>query len=162
MTLTRISTLATVAAVSTVASAAVVDLAGGVLFERADVPWAVAALLIALAAGILLAAWPVRQYAKGNRRRIDPLRAATILALAKSCSLAGAALLGLYLGMALVEALSLHSALAWTRLWQEAAAALAALALSAAGRIAEWFCRLPPEAGEAAPAGPEPTGSSPA
>jgi hypothetical protein len=157
MNLTRIATLAAVAGASTVASVVVVDRATGVLFDSVAVPWTVPALLALLAAGILLAAWPIRQYIKGKRRRIDSLRAATILALAKSCSLAGAALTGLYLGIALVGATALHSAPAWTRLWQGLAAAGAAVVLAVAGRLAEWFCRLPPEADDPTAAHPDPS-----
>jgi hypothetical protein len=161
MNLTRIRTMLAVAGAATVASAVTVDLGTGVLFDRVEVPWAVTVLLVVLSGAILLVAWPVRQYVKGERRRVDPLRAATVLALAKSCTLAGAALAGLYLGAALIALTVLHSPLAWTRLWQELAAAGAAAALSVAGRTAEWFCRLPPEDSEtnwskAGPAKPSP------
>ncbi|MDR1117889.1 MAG: DUF3180 domain-containing protein [Bifidobacteriaceae bacterium] len=145
MNLTRIRTILAVAAGGVAAGAVGVKLAQGALFQQVAVPWAVPVLLVLIAGGILAAAWPVRQYVKGKRRRVDPLRAASILALAKSCTLAGAALAGLYLGMVLIAAGELHSPAAWERLWQELAAAGAAALLSAAGRTAEWFCRLPPE-----------------
>jgi hypothetical protein len=148
MNLTRIRTILATALVGALAGAAVVDLATGVLFDSVEVPWAVSVLLVSLAAGILVAAWPVRQYVVGKRRRIDPLRAATVLALAKSCTLAGAALGGAYLGVALIVAGELHSPLAWGRLWQDVAAAAAAVLLSVAGRVAEWLCRLPPTESE--------------
>jgi hypothetical protein len=154
MSLTRIRTVCAVAGVSCLVSAAVVDLSTGRLFERVTVPWSVAALMAVLSVGILGLAWPVRQYVKGKRAHVDPLRAATILALAKSCTLAGAAMFGLYLGMALVALGALHSPLAWSRLWHEWAAAAAAAALCAAGRLAEWCCRLPPTDGHNPPTPP--------
>jgi hypothetical protein len=154
MTLTRIRTVLTVAGVSFLVSAAAVDLATGRLFDRLTVPWSVSALMAALAVGIVGLAWPVRQYVKGKRRHVDSLRAATILALAKSCTLTGAAMFGLYLGMSLVALDALYSPLAWSRLWQGLAAAAAAAALSAAGRLAEWCCRLPPTDGQDPPAPP--------
>jgi hypothetical protein len=145
MSLTRIKTMLAVGLVAAVASAIVVDLATGRLWQRVNVPWTVPAMLVLAAVAILAAAWPVRQYVRGKRRAIDPLRAANILTLAKACALGGAALAGVYLGIALVAAAALHSPLAWLRLWQDLAAFAAAAALAAAGRVAEWFCRLPPE-----------------
>ncbi|MDR1188887.1 MAG: DUF3180 domain-containing protein, partial [Bifidobacteriaceae bacterium] len=145
MSLTRIRTLVLIGVAATVASAVVIDLATGVLWQRVTVPWTVAGLLLVAAAAILAVAWPVRQYVKGKRRSVDPLRAAAIWALAKACALAGAALAGVYLGAALAGAGELHSALAWLRFWQELAASGAAVVLAVAGRLAEGFCRLPPE-----------------
>jgi hypothetical protein len=145
MSLTRIATLVAIAAGATVVSAVVVDLATGILWKRVVVPWTVAGLLLIAAAAIVIVAWPVRQYVKGKRRSIDPIRAASIWALAKACALAGAALAGVYLGFALVATGALHSPLAWLRFWQELAAAGAAVVLAVAGRLAEGFCRLPPE-----------------
>jgi hypothetical protein len=137
--------MAVTAICAAVASAIVVDLATGVVWRSLTVPWTVAAMLASLAAAITLVAWPVRQYVKGKRRAVDPLRAAMIAALAKACALGGATLAGVYLGIALVAAWSAHSPLAWLRLWQALAASAAAAGLAAAGRLAEWFCQLPPE-----------------
>ncbi|MDR2381518.1 MAG: DUF3180 domain-containing protein [Bifidobacteriaceae bacterium] len=159
MNLTRFRTIGGIAGVSVLASAVLVDLATGVLFDSVTVPWAVAGLLAVLAVGICALAWPVYQYVKGKRRRVDPLRAASILALAKSCTLAGAGLFGLYLGISVVALGALQSPAAWTRLWQDLAAVLAAVLLTAAGRLAEWFCRLPPE--DPKPKGRAPAGADP-
>ncbi|MDR1440856.1 MAG: DUF3180 domain-containing protein [Bifidobacteriaceae bacterium] len=145
MNLTRIWTQLVVAVSAAAVTVIVVDLGTDVLWQRVAVPWTVAGLLAVAAAGILAAAWPVRQYVKGKRRRVDPLRAASVWALAKSCALAGATLAGVYLGFALVAVGELHSPLAWSRLWQDLGAFAAAAALAAAGRVAEGFCRLPPE-----------------
>jgi hypothetical protein len=144
--------LAVSAAAATVASAIIVNLAAGVLWPRIGIPWTVTGVLATAAMAILAAAWPIRQYVKGKRRTVDPLRAATILALAKACALGGAALAGVYLAIALVTAGELHSPLAWSRLWQALAAGLAGAGLAAAGRLAEWFCQLPPE--DSAPKNP--------
>jgi hypothetical protein len=126
-------------------AAGLADLATEFLVNYIHVPWTVAALLFALAVAILAAAWPVRQYVKGKRRQVDQLRAATVLALAKACTLAGASLAGVYLGLVLVAVLGAHSPAAWTRVALTVAAAAGATALAVSGRVAEWFCRLPPE-----------------
>jgi hypothetical protein len=141
-------------------SAIVVDLASDWIWRRLSVPWTVAAVLALAAVVVVAGAWPVRQYVKGKRRRVDPLRAAAILTLGKACALGGAVLAGFYCGIALVAASVLHSPLAWLRLWQAAAACLAAVALAVAGRLAEWFCQLPPEdsgAADTTPAQPDTT-----
>ncbi|MDR2567295.1 MAG: DUF3180 family protein [Bifidobacteriaceae bacterium] len=162
MSLTRIRTMLAVGLVAAVVSAIVVELATGRLWQHVNVPWTVPLMLAAAAVAIVLAAWPVRQYVKGKRRVIDPLRAANILTLAKACALGGAALAGAYLGVALVATGALHSPLAWQRLWQDLAACVAAVVLAAAGRVAEWFCRLPPEDPAADQAGAPQPDSSPA
>jgi hypothetical protein len=144
MNLTRIRTMVALAGASLAVTLLVLRLSRGGSLEFLNVPWSVAGLIAALACGILAAAWPVRQYVKGKRPSFDPLRAASILALAKSCTLAGAALSGPYIGMGLFAIGGLHSAAAWVQFSQEVAAALAAVFLAVAGRIAESFCRLPP------------------
>ncbi|MDR1798744.1 MAG: DUF3180 domain-containing protein [Bifidobacteriaceae bacterium] len=145
MGLTGWRTLGSTALVAAAASWVVVDLGTGHWFDHVQVPWTVPLALAAIAALILVAAWPVRQYVKGKRERIDRLRAATVLALAKACSLTGAALTGVYLGIGLVALRTTGSALLRERVWQAGVATLAALALALAGRLAESFCRLPPE-----------------
>jgi hypothetical protein len=140
-----------IAVVAAAVGAVAVDLATDRLWRHVDVPWTVPAVLAAAAGAILAAAWPVRQYVRGKRRVIDPLRAANILTLAKACALGGAALAGLYLGIALIAAAQLHSPASWLRLWQDLAAFGAAAGLAAAGRVAEWFCQLPPTDAAAEP-----------
>jgi hypothetical protein len=148
MTPTRIRTILAVAIGAAAVSLVGLDLASGLLSSYLVVPWSVTALMLAMAAAILAAAWPVRQYVKGRRRRIDPLRAASVVALAKACALAGAALTGLYLAMAVLSLAERHSLTALAQPWQEIAAVGAAIVLTIAGRVGEWFCRLPPEPGE--------------
>ncbi|MDR1293935.1 MAG: DUF3180 family protein, partial [Bifidobacteriaceae bacterium] len=62
-------------------------------------PWPVSALLILLGAGILAQAWPIRQFVRGKRPDVDRRTSAGILALAKACSLVGAGVGGVYLGV---------------------------------------------------------------
>jgi cytochrome bd-type quinol oxidase subunit 2 len=158
MNLTRIRTIGAVTLVSVMVSWILVDLGKRSLLKYLAVPWSVSGVILIVAGAILVAAWPVRQYTRGKRQQVDPLRAASVLALAKACTLAGAALAGLYLAMVLHAAGVLHSPLAWARLWQAAGAAGASVILTVSGRVAEWFCRLPPEepkpdsAAESAPA----------
>ncbi|MDR0366731.1 MAG: DUF3180 domain-containing protein [Bifidobacteriaceae bacterium] len=163
MNLTRLRTIAAVAAASVVVSWVLVDLGKQFVFKYLAVPWSVTGVIVIVSGVILVVAWPIRQYTRGKRRQVDPLRAASILALAKACTLAGAALTGLYLAIALEATGALHSPLAWSRLWQAVAATVAAVILTVAGRVAEWFCRLPPEEPKAdQPKPDEATGSAPA
>jgi hypothetical protein len=109
-----------------------------------SVPWLVPVLLVVVALGLLVAAWPVRQYARGQRRWTDPLRAAGIFAFAKACSLVASGLTGVYLGIGLFgltrwEVAAYHGRVLWDGL-----AAVGALVLAVAGLVAERWCRLPP------------------
>jgi hypothetical protein len=153
------TTMVAAAAVTGVAFWVVTDLAASQLSGLLTVPWTVPAALGAMAVVILVAGFPVRQYVKGKRRRVDPLRAATILALGKACTLAGSGLTGAYMAV-LIQVLL--PAAGRGRAWAAGAAVLAAVAVAAAGRIVEWMCRLPPEddAAQAAQPGkadPQPT-----
>ncbi|MDR1825032.1 MAG: DUF3180 domain-containing protein [Bifidobacteriaceae bacterium] len=158
MGLTRWRTLGSLALAAAVCSWVVVDLGTGRWFDHVDVPWTVAAAMLVIALLILALAWPVHQYVKGKRKEIDHLRAATIYALAKACTLAGAGVAGACLGVVIEDLRVTSSPLARERLWLALAATVAAVALSLAGRLAEWFCRLPPEDKAAGPrdGAPEP------
>jgi hypothetical protein len=112
--------------------------------ESLRVPIALAVLFGAVAAAILIVAWPVRQYIRGKRRWIEPLRAARTVALAKACALAGAAFAGVY-GAVVARALTaVSSPVAHDRAICGAAAAGAAAVLAICAWVAERWCRLPP------------------
>jgi hypothetical protein len=111
-------------------------------------PWSVALALVGLAGAIIALGWPVRAYTHGKRRDVDRLRAARVFALAKACALVGSGLAGLY-GAACAEALRVTATpYLRERALAAGAAAVAAVALAAAGCLVERFCALPPADGE--------------
>jgi hypothetical protein len=153
---TPVVTMVLTALVAGVACWVLFDLGGDRLRVFTQVPWTVPAALLTIAVGIVAAAWPVHQYVRGKRRRVDPLRSATVLALGKACALAGSGLVGAYAAVVLHV---LFPVVLRGRIWPAAVAVAASLALAVAGRVVEWMCRLPPEdtADQAkAPGRPEP------
>ena len=147
MTFTRFRVLLVVALVGGVLAWA----GGRVYVSRASalprMPWATAALLGLLALSVLVAALTLRgrlQHRPG-RRPVPPLGAARFAVLAKASSHAGALLCGAYLGLAVVLAPDLETALARAQLLPVGLSALAAGALVGAGLLLEHVCRLPPQ-----------------
>jgi hypothetical protein len=106
--------------------------------------WAAVAGTIALVAVLLGAGLQVRQWigGKGNGR-VDPLIAARIAVLAKAGAYGGALLAGWYLGQALDVYPDLVG-IRRTRLIIGLIAAASAVALSAAGFVVQYWCRVPP------------------
>lgn len=129
--------------------------------SRVRLTWTVPAGLGALALVMLAAGWPVRQWNRqlGRRRaartggreaaaalrRIDPLRATRVLALARASAFAGAALAGAYAGIAVLTAPTAEFAPRRARLVLALLAAVGAAALSVVGVLVERWCRVPPE-----------------
>lgn len=153
--------------------------------------WTVPAGLLALAAAMLAAGWPVRRWTRGVRhrgpgaggaagpgtgarrpvpgqgsgpevagagaaavrpgdlRRIDPLRATRVLALARASAVAGAAMAGAYAAIALLTAPTAYAEPRAERLLLALLAVLAAAALSVTGVVVERWCRVPPDDDEA-------------
>ena len=142
---TKPVTMALTALTSGCVSWVILDLVSSRLGRWTMVPWTIPVLLVTVAIVILALAWPVRLYVTGKRRQVDRFRAATVLALGKACSLAGAALAGLYSGLTLVVLGQVNEGSPSSRVWACAAAALAAAVLAVAGRLVEWFCQLPPD-----------------
>lgn len=114
--------------------------------------------LLALALGIGVSALALRRRLRGDpgTRRVDPLAAARMLALAKAAAHAGALLLGCYAGLALFLLPDAGLTLRRGRLVLALLSVLAALALTGSGLLLERVCRVdPPEdppPGAAAPA----------
>jgi len=142
--LTRWRDLGLVALLSAVASWAACPLVAERWPTVLTFPWTASALLFLVGAGVLWAAWPVRQYARQTRPWTDPLRAARVCALARACSRVAALLGGCALGVVI------HAAATWAtpagrdRVLLDSLAIVAALALAIAGVLAETWCRLPP------------------
>lgn len=80
----------------------------------------------------------------GDMRRLDPLRATRVLALARASAFAGAAMAGAYAALALLTAPSAAAEPRAERLLIALVAVVAASALSVAGVVVERWCRVPP------------------
>jgi Protein of unknown function (DUF3180) len=118
------------------------------------VSWTAPLALVVLAALVLGAGWPVRQWNRGRRDRpLDPLRAARALGLARAAGVTGAVLAGAYAGMAAVLAPTLDIEPRRERLLLALGAAVAGALLAGCGVLVERWCRLPPSDDDA-PGGP--------
>lgn len=113
------------------------------------VPWTVAAVLVLLAAIVLWLGLAVRQYQRGKRPDLDPIRAARTAVLAKASSYAGGLLAGWYGAQTLVLLLDLANEPIRTGALSAGLATLAAVGLAVVGLVVERFCRLPPPSDEA-------------
>jgi hypothetical protein len=110
---------------------------------RVEYTFAVTIGLIALV--IVIVAVPVYRATHGPMRQlIDSFYATRVLALAKASSLAGALLVGLGLGLAL-DLLIRSSTTTGDLVARDLAALGAAILLLAAGLVAEFLCRVPPQ-----------------
>ncbi|MDT0156165.1 DUF3180 domain-containing protein [Microbacterium sp. ARD32] len=106
-------------------------------------------LLVLLAAGCLLLAWPVRRSVRGGTR-IDPFRAARASTLAQASSLLGAILTGIGAGLLLFISsrpvpAPVGSTLAMIAL------IVGSLVLIGAALLAEQFCTLPKDSDDRDP-----------
>ncbi|AKV55556.1 hypothetical protein BACT_1139 [Bifidobacterium actinocoloniiforme DSM 22766] len=116
-------------------------------------PWVVPALLLIAGVIILLMAYQVHKYAKGERKQMDPQFAVNALLLSKALGVACAALLGWYGGQGL-SCLPHREAPYYERVIVECAiAALVCLIDIIIGIVGEWLCQLPPNDGPESPEG---------
>ncbi len=115
-------------------------------------PWVALLVLVALAAGVLVVARPVRAYLKGTSRKpFDRLRAARVLVLAQAGALTGGAVGGWYLGQLAVllrdaDLLANRGPAVRTGL-----GVLCAVLLVGAGMLAQAWCRLPDQSDDGDP-----------
>ena len=119
------------------------------LLERGSVytppvPWLVSAVMLVIAAVVLVMGWQVRQFLRGKRPRLNPLRAARTAVLAKASCYAGALLAGWYLAQVLVVLADLEILARRAQASSAAIATGAAVLLAVVGLVVEWFCRVPP------------------
>lgn len=105
-------------------------------------------MLVLLAAGVLIVAWPVRRSVRTGRR-IDPFRAVRIATLARAASLLGALMAGLGAGL-ILYLLSRPVAPQVGSITVMIALIGSAVLLVVAALIAEWFCTLPKDPDERA------------
>lgn len=121
-----------------------------------DVPWLVVAVELLIGAVVLSMGWAVRQYQRGKRPTLDPVRAARTAVLAKASCYTGALLTGWYGG----QGLSLLTDADVPGNVERAAAAglatLGAVALAVVGVVVEHWCRIPPPEAEEPPLGRAP------
>ena len=68
-----------------------------------QVPWLVAAVEVMIAAIVFVMGWAVRQFLRGKRPDLDPIRAARTAVLAKASCYTGALLAGWYGGQTIVH-----------------------------------------------------------
>ena len=137
---------ALVAAVLGFAAAQAFEARGG---QPLPVPWTALVLLLAMAVSVLVVAWPVRRWNRGDRaRRLDPLRAARAAVLAKAASHAGAALIGWFGGQGLAVVGDLTIEPRRDRFTVALVAVLLAAAVAVAGLVAERWCRRRPDPDE--------------
>lgn len=108
--------------------------------------------LVAVAAGVLALAWPIRKATNGPSRPVNPFVAMRVAVLAKSASLSGSLLFGAGTGI-LLYLLTRAVMPATQSLWLTVVAALGGAVLLIAGLIAEFFCTLPPDDHEHEPGG---------
>lgn len=146
----RMQTLALVAAVTGIIGFGVFSMLtrNGSLVPRPSLLAGV--LLVAMGGLVLWMARPVRRYLTGQAKgSLDPLRAARVVVLAQAAALTGAAAAGWYLSQIAVVATDLSLVANQGRLLPLGALVVAALALAAAGVVAQRWCRIdPPDAGD--------------
>ncbi len=145
---TRWQTLLLIALVTTSAGWLLLVLLESRRVSPPQVPWLVMVVEVVIAAVVFAMGWSVRQFLRGKRPTLDPIRAARTAVLAKASCYTGALLTGWYLAQVLIVAGDLDIASQRGRAGAAALAALGALVLAAVGLIVEWFCQVPPEDGE--------------
>ncbi len=146
MTQTRIGSLiwaAVVAAPIGWSISVLVDAATGVL---PVVPWVLPLLVLFLAIILAAAARAVRGWVSERRHdtRLDALRVARLLALAKAAEYFGAVLVGGYLGLGVRALADLAVPMGQNRALLSALVVVAAVILTVAAVRLERACRVPP------------------
>ncbi|MBT0993206.1 DUF3180 family protein [Cellulomonas sp. DKR-3] len=122
-----------------------------------EVPWLVAAVEVVIAAVVLSLGWAVRQFLRGKRPNLDPIRAARTAVLAKASCYTGALLTGWYAGQTIVLVTDLQTVGNGGRALSAGAAAVGAVVLAVVGLVVEGFCRIPPPEDEEREAAPHPS-----
>lgn len=104
-------------------------------------------LLVVMGGLVLWLARPVHRYLQGRATTtLDPLRAARTVVLAQAAALTGSAAAGWYLGQLAVVLTDLSLDANQGRLLPLGALVVSAVALAAAGLVAQRWCRVePPE-----------------
>lgn len=154
MTPTRWTTPVGVALVTAVVGFALVGPLEMLGLTLTRLPWTAVAAVLLLAVVVLVLGWPVRRWNRGHRDRpLDPLRAARTAVLGQASALAGAALLGWYVGQVVHLLPDVAYPLPRQSVLALLVAAGAAALLLVAGLVVERWCRLPDDEDDDAPPG---------
>lgn len=151
----RVSVVALVATVSTIACALLLRGWRALGNSLPEVPWIAVVPLALITLLVLVAGWQVRRYARYRRMTTDkaavrapqpitPQRARGTLVAAQAAALGGGALVGWYLANALVQLPNADVVSVRAMVIRAAVSAGVALLLAAAGLLAQHWCRLPP------------------
>lgn len=116
--------------------------------EPPEVPWLVVAVELLIAAVVGSMGWAVRQYQRGRRPTLDPVRAARTAVLAKAACYTGALLTGWYGGQALSHLVDADVHGSTERAAAAGVAVVGAVVLSVVGLVVEHWCRIPPRDGD--------------
>lgn len=108
------------------------------------VPWLTLVLLLVIAGLVLRFGYAVRSYQRGRGADLSAIRAARTLALAQAAAVTGAAVGGLYLGQLLAVLPDRDLRVVQGLTGRFTLAVLAAGLVSAAGLVAQHWCRIPP------------------
>ena len=108
------------------------------------VPALVVVVELLIAGVVFSMGWAVRQFLRGKRPTLDPIRAARTAVLAKASCYTGALLAGWYGGQVLVLVSELEVPGHGARAGAAGIAAGGAVVLAVVGLVVEWFCRVPP------------------
>lgn len=160
--------------VRTVALSGVVALAASYLLLRVlldrgqSLPrntWVTLIVIGVVAAGVLYAAWTIRDYVRGggtNGSRAPvaatakapptPQFARGVLVGARASALAGGLIAGFYTAEVFVRVPQANIPTQQSAMWLAAALALASVGLASAGLVAQEWCRIPPEDDDRSPA----------
>ncbi|WP_029291475.1 DUF3180 domain-containing protein [Cellulomonas sp. HZM] len=141
---TRWQTLVTIALVTGVLTWWVLERLTSQGTVLPEVSWLVGPVELLIAAVVLSMGWAVRQYLRGKRPSLDPIRAARTAVLAKAACYTGALLVGWYGGQLVLRVSSLDIEINAARAWAAGAATLGALVLLVVGLVVEHMCRVPP------------------
>ncbi|HEY8717968.1 DUF3180 domain-containing protein [Pengzhenrongella sp.] len=141
---TRWQTLLLVAVVTTLLGWLLLHVLAGQGVDLPPVPWLVVVVLLVISGMVFRMGWAVRQFLKGKKPTLDPIRAARTAVLAKASSYTGSLLVGWYTAQVLLVLGDLDIASRRARGVAAAVAAVGALILAAVGLLVEWFCRVPP------------------
>ncbi len=150
----------------TAAGAAVTWIVLGAIADRGailpEVPPLVVVVELLIAGVVFSMGWAVRQFLRGRRPTLDPIRAARTAVLAKASCYTGALLAAWYGGQVLAFVSDLDVPGNGGRAGAAAIAAGGAVVLAVVGLVVEWFCRVPPpdEGAEAAGERPAPDPSA--
>ncbi|MBO0901344.1 DUF3180 domain-containing protein [Cellulomonas sp. zg-ZUI222] len=145
MTATRVRTLVLLAAgVTAVTWWAMRMTVGRGAATPPDVPWLVVAVELVIAGVVLSMGWAVRQYQRGRRPLLDPVRAARTAVLAKASCYTGALLTGWYGGQALSLLTDADVPGNSARAGSAGVAVVGAVVLAVVGLVVEHWCRIPP------------------